>query len=128
MKNKLLLFSIAVFLFACSKQDDDFPVGTLKVPSESYTVASGGTTKTFSFECNTGWKVEVISDGTDPWCTVAQGTKPAAKAIWGENNATITVTIAPNTTLDQRTATVRVRAGSVYYDIPVVQAKRTVLL
>lgn len=123
MKKSLILLFLGVILYACEEQKD-YPAGTLSVDDVSYTVSSAATTKTFNFQCNTGWKVEVLGSGSAEWCKVAVGSEEPAGEIWGKNNATVTVSIASNTTLGERKANVRVRAGSVYYDIPVVQAEK----
>lgn len=110
MKKYYMFFVLAAIMCACSS-DDEKAIPTLDVSSKKIEAPAAGITADISVTSNGSWTV--LSDATD-WCKVS----PAS----GTETGTVKVTVLPNPSLLERTATVNVKSGTLEKSIEVVQA------
>jgi hypothetical protein len=85
---------------------------TLSVAPTSLSVIAAGGSYTFAVSSNTAWSVAVASGAT--WCAVS----PTS----GKDNGTVSVTVAKNTVIEPRTATVTFTSGTLTRTTTVTQA------
>ena len=116
MKLKHLLIGMLAFVAAVScKEDQPVETPTLKVSETSLSFAAEGGEKSFNLTANLDWTATPDAD----WLSV----EPTSGK--GSDKATaIKVTADENTTAEARTATVKVKAGSLSETISVTQAKK----
>lgn len=115
----MTLFSLILF-GACSSGGDDLPEPTPKpdpdkvtVSTSSLTAEAQGGNLSLSFTTNKAWTA--ASDQT--WCKLD-------KTSGSSGNATITLTLEANTTEQERTAKITIKAGTATATATVKQAKK----
>lgn len=133
MKRLLLLFaSIAMMLVACTEggldggKEPDGPTPTPQKPT--ITIETGtssnfdedGGNGTISFTASEAWTAEVINSRADSWVSI----HPTSGAA---GSAKITVTTEPNDTPDDRSATIKIKAGSAEKSVKVSQKQKDAL-
>ena len=112
MYYKLLLMALfpVLFLGACSSGGDEIPepgptptpnADKVTISSKSMTVDVAGTTATLSFSTNKAW----TATSDQSWCTLNPTSGQAG-------NASITLTVAANSTNQIRSATITITAGT----------------
>ena len=129
---KFFYYVAILFAFvACTKSSDDGtndnPTSKPDKPKEEITLSTtssnftteGGESK-ITFTTNEAWTAEVINTRADGWCTV----NPTSGAA---GNATITISTEPNDTPDDRTATIKIKAGTASKTIAVSQKQKDAL-
>ena len=121
------MFVAAVIAFAGCKSDDDpapnpTPEPTtdpsLSVAPTTIAATADGGSYTVAVACNTGWTATVNADAT--WCTVLPTT--------GNNDGTMTVTVAENPATEARSATITFTSGSLSRSATVSQTAATLIL
>lgn len=132
MKKLLFLLMVMVFTVACSKTEPENPTPEPKPENtESITLASGtdsapvvsseGDSIIVSFTASTAWSASMINSNADSWCSVSPASGNA-----GSSN--ITITIKPNDTPDNRSASVVIKAGTASQTIKIEQKQKDALI
>lgn len=88
--------AVVVFFSSCKKDNDGSAFFELKDDPGSLTAPSQGTTQTYTVKSNGSWKIEPLRD--ENWVTIDQ--------MEGQGDGSFTITVAKNTTMDERTLTV----------------------
>ena len=132
MKRLLSLFVVlALLVTACTKPEPDNPQPNPETPKqESVTLASGtnaapviateGGSASVSFTASTSWSASIINTKADSWCSVVPTSGVAGAA-------SITITAKENTTPDNRSASVVIKAGTATQTIKVEQKQKDAL-
>lgn len=119
---------LAICLVACSENDEGSP--STKPDEVELTIPVGenlspvldaeGGTATISFTAASSWTANIVNTRADSWISVSpvSGNKGAA---------TITLTVAPNDTPDERNATITLKCGSMAKDIVLSQKQKDAL-
>lgn len=117
MKKLFLLLAVCGLFAACSSDDPaPGPGSGLTIDDSQLSIVWSGTEEAKTvvhFTAYENWSAVVSSPGKE-WCSLTPATG-------GAGNASITVTGQPNTTGEQRTASIRLRAGEVEKTIQVTQ-------
>ena len=131
MKNILFLLVSIVLMFACTEGELEglWPNNPSSQPQDSSvtlesdvlaTFSEVGGSGTISFTASEAWTAEVINSRADSWISIYPTSGEAG-------NATITVTTEPNDTPDDRSATIKIKAGSAEQSINVSQKQKDAL-
>ncbi len=132
MRRLLSLFiALAVFVTACTKPEPDNPQPNPETPKqESVTlspstnaapvIATEGGSTSVSFTASTSWSASIINTKADSWCSVVPTSGVAGAA-------SITITVKENTTPDNRSASVVIKAGTATQTIKVEQKQKDAL-
>ena len=129
MKKLLFLFASIAMMVACTEGGtDDGNEPTPQPQKPSITLETGslsnfnedGGSGTITFTASEAWSAEVINSRADSWISI----HPTSGAA-GE--ATVTVTTEPNDTPDERSATIKIKAGSAEKSIKVTQKQQDAL-
>ena len=91
---------------------------SLDATSANFTTEGGE--KKILFSTNEAWTAEIVNDRADGWLSIS----PTSGAA---GNATLTVAAEPNDTPDERTASVRIKAGTASKTISVSQKQKDAL-
>lgn len=108
MKRLVALVFAIVCLAACQKA----PFLTM-TGSRSYSFTRDGGSQTFAFSCNRDWRVS----SSESWIRISPSSGSAS-----DGDISVTVTCAPNTTYDPRTATITVTVEELTETISISQA------
>jgi hypothetical protein len=114
MKTKnlfLMMIAAATMVFAGCKEDDEI-VPTLDVDKTTIDAAATAGTYAIAVTSNVMWTATVNSEAIT-WCTLANAS--------GNSNGMVTVNVAENVTIEPRTATVAIAAGSLSHAVAVSQ-------
>ena len=103
----ILIGTVAMLFSACQKA----PFVKMTGP-RSYNFTRDGGSQTVAFSCNRDWKVS----SSESWITVSP-----ASGKGGDGTVSVSVTCAPNTTYDARSATITIRVESLTETISVTQ-------
>lgn len=135
----IILSLVSVFLVACEKPDIDpspkpsptpgpTPIPTPTVPivvasgtNLNPTIASDGGNTKISFTAKESWTANVIETKSVDWIALD-------KTSGGAGDVTLTVTVKPNTSYDNRSAIVRLQSGSTTIDILFSQKQTDALI
>ena len=133
MKKLLLIFASIALMVACTESapgddGDDDKKPTPKPQTPSISLESGtssnfseeGGSGTISFTTSEAWSAEVINSRADSWVSI----HPTSG---GAGSATITVTTEPNDTPDDRSATIKIKAGTAEKSVKVSQKQKDAL-
>lgn len=119
MKNYLLYILFLVGLCACTKDDTDSAPKVVFDVTEMV-VTDDGDTKQVTFKSSGDWKAYVDNKILD-WCTV---TPAQGKA----GDGTVTVTLQPNPTSEERVAIVVVASGETIKGCKIIQKQKNALI
>ena len=129
MRRLFSLFLVIALLAGCSKSEPDNPIPE-KPKQESVTLSSGpnaapviataGGSTSVSFTASSSWSASIINTKADSWCSVSP-------TSGGAGAATITITVKENTTPDNRSASVVIKAGTATQTIKVEQKQQDAL-
>ena len=129
MRRLFSLFLVIALLAGCSKSEPDNPIPE-KPKQESVTLSSGtnaapviataGGSTNVSFTASSSWSASIINTKADSWCSVSP-------TSGGAGAATITITVKENTTPDNRSASVVIKAGTATQTIKVEQKQQDAL-
>ncbi len=126
-----LILVFALFVTACTKPEPDNPQPNPETPKqESVTLspssnaapvmATEGGSTSVSFTASTSWSASIINTKADSWCSVVPTSGVAGAA-------SITITAKENTTPDNRSASVVIKAGTATQTIKVEQKQKDAL-
>jgi hypothetical protein len=131
---KILSFavlSILLLVGGCSSgSDDPDPTPTPVTPSETLEVNTSSASPTFSTEggstqititTSSSWTADVTSTRAVDWCTVS----PTSGAA---GTATLTIATQPNTTYDERNATITIKSGTLTKTYSIAQKQKDAIL
>ena len=125
MKRAVFALIAALFVFSCGQEPagGDQPQGskdklTLSSASAATVEAAGGSV-TVSFTASGDWTVTPSNDRAT-WIGISPASGTAGKA-------TVTVTVEPNDTPDERSATLRVKCGSATASVTITQKQKDAL-
>lgn len=112
-------------LMACSKDDiarSDLSSAVIQLAdsAKSLNFSDGAGEKIISFKVSGSWTASLINTRADDWCSIASTSGPAGAA-------TLKITVAPNNTPDERSAAIRITAGSETATIVATQKQKNAL-
>ena len=124
MKRFLYTLFAVLALFACSDSGTDNGGGQEKPKQPEITLnataadfSTDGGSDEITFTSSAAWTAEVINSRADAWCSINPTSGPAGAA-------NITVTTKGNDTLDDRTASIIIKAGTASKTITVSQKQK----
>ena len=106
----LAVLMLTLFMASCSKSAPELVPELSLSTAGDLSFAGNSSSSSFRIVSNTDWVIAT----SQPWCTV----NPAS----GNGNANISLSIAKNNALEQRSASVTVTAGSLSKNFNVIQA------
>ena len=130
MRRFFLLVAAIALMVACTESSTDNENNTPNTPqpekseisldATSANFTAEGGEKKILFSTNEAWTAEIVNDRADGWLSIS----PTSGAA---GNATLTVAAEPNDTPDERTASVRIKAGTAQKTINVSQKQKDAL-
>ena len=133
---KYLLFIVIILatIISCSKSDPENQTQTPGTPdtpkqesitldngtNSNPTVSSSGSTTKISFNSSTAWTASIINANADSWCSISP-------ASGGAGSAVITITVKENTSPDNRSASIIIKAGNATKTIKIEQKQKDAL-
>ena len=123
MKKLLSIFAAIALMVACTEFDSpqsQAPTITLESATTLSFNEEGGESK-ITFTSSEAWTAKVINTSADNWISIHPTSGDAG-------DASITVTIEPNDTPDDRSASIIIQAGNVSKSVNVSQKQKDVLI
>ena len=93
----------------------------IEVNTSEIIFATDGGNNTIMFSTTENWTAEIMNSRADKWCSIYPTSGTAGES-------TITVTAQPNATLDERSASIVIKAGSVSKTLNVSQKQKDALI
>ena len=112
----LLLFTLTT-LVSCEPEEQIIPasISFAEGTNQTPTIPMDGSETIFTFSSTQEWTATVDAD--KPWCTVSPANGVAGTAM------TITMTVAENTTYDERVATITIASKDIEQKIDIIQSQ-----
>ena len=123
MKRFLLAIALIFAVASCDDPNNNKPNTEeleFTVNTTNLDFMEEGGTASINISSNMDWTAKLVNDRASSWCTVTPGSGAAGSAI-------INVTVAENTTTDDRTASVSIKSGNVEKLVNISQKQKDAL-
>lgn len=123
MKRFLLAIALIFAIASCDDPNNNKPNTEeleFTVNTTNLDFMEEGGTASINISSNMDWTAKLVNDRASSWCTVTPGSGAAGSAI-------INVTVAENTTTDDRTASVSIKSGNVEKMVNISQKQKDAL-